>query len=171
MAQAIVEPVPGLNESKAKFVVISNVLGGIRDYDCGSWLEPEAHEDVAMAVMQHGRRSSLPRPLNRDVGRLLRIAWQTELAARVSDAYDDDMLRRVAAQTLPVQSYYAVFNAARGNDHSCWDGMPHPPGRPPGFSEPKSEVRLSELGRNTSRRSRFIDWLHIRATYHVALLL
>jgi hypothetical protein len=113
VAKAIVEPVPGLNESKAKFVVISNVLGGIRDYDCGGWLEPEAHEDVAMAVMQQGRKLNLPRPLNGDVGRLLRIAWQTELAARVSDAYDDDMLRRVAAQTLPVQSYYAVFNAAR----------------------------------------------------------
>jgi hypothetical protein len=37
----------------------------------------------------------------------------SRLAARVSDAYDDDMLRRVAAQTLPVQAYYAVFNAAR----------------------------------------------------------
>lgn len=47
------------------------------------------------------------------MGRLLRIAWQTELAARASDVYDDDMLRRVAAQTLPVQAYYAVFNAAR----------------------------------------------------------
>jgi hypothetical protein len=64
VAKAIVEPVPGLNESKAKFVVISNVLGGIRDYDCGSWLEPEAHEDVAMAVMQQGRKLNLPRPLN-----------------------------------------------------------------------------------------------------------
>jgi hypothetical protein len=113
VAKAMVEPVPVLNESKAKFVVISNVLGGIRDYDCGGWLEPETHQDMAMAVMQHGRKLNLPRSLNRDVGRLLRIAWQTELAARVSDAYDDDMLRRVAAQTLPVQSYYAVFNAAR----------------------------------------------------------
>jgi hypothetical protein len=113
VAEAIFEPVSALNESKAKFVVISNVLGGIRDYDCGGWREPEAHEDVAIAVMQHGKKLGLPRDLSRDVGRLLRIAWQTELAARVSDAYDDDMLRRVAAQTLPVQAYYAVFNAAR----------------------------------------------------------
>jgi hypothetical protein len=113
VAEAIVEPVPALNEPKARFVVMSNVLGGIRDYDCGGWLEPDAHEDVAMAVMQHRKKLSPPRPLNKDVGRLLRIAWQTELAARVSDVYDDDMLRRVAAQTLPVQAYYAVFNAAR----------------------------------------------------------
>jgi hypothetical protein len=113
VAEAIVELVPALNEPKARFVVMSNVLGGIRDYDCGGWLEPDAHEDVAMAVMQHRKKLSPPRPLNKDVGRLLRIAWQTELAARVSDVYDDDMLRRVAAQTLPVQAYYAVFNAAR----------------------------------------------------------
>jgi hypothetical protein len=111
--KAVVDPAPALTEAKAKFVVMSNVLGGIRDYDCGGWLAPEAHEDAAMEVMRHGRRLRALRPLDREVGRLLRIAWRTELAARVSDAYDDDMLRRVAAQTLPVQAYYAVFNAAR----------------------------------------------------------
>jgi hypothetical protein len=63
--------------------------------------------------MQNGKTQRVLRTLDRSVGRLLRIAWQTELAARVSDAYDDEMLRRAAAQTLPVQSYYAVFNAAR----------------------------------------------------------
>jgi hypothetical protein len=113
MVEAAVDPNPPLNESTAKFVVISNVLGGIRDYDCGGWLAPEAHDDAALAVMKHGKTLHVLRPLDRDVGRLLRIAWQTELAARVSDSYDDDMLRRVAAQTLPVQSYYAVFSAAR----------------------------------------------------------
>lgn len=114
MIKVVVDPPAlALTEAKAKFVVMSNVFGGIRDYDCGGWLEPEAHEDAAMAVMRHGRSLNILRPLDREVGRLLRIAWQTELAARVSDAYDDDMLRRVAAQTLPVQAYYAVFNAAR----------------------------------------------------------
>ena len=113
MDEAFGEPVLPLSESKAKFVVMSNVLGGIRDYDCGGWREPDAHEDVAMAVLQHGRKLNYPRHLDRSVGRLLRIAWQTELAARVSNAYDDDLLRRVSAQTLPVQAYYAVFNAAR----------------------------------------------------------
>jgi hypothetical protein len=107
VTEASVEPVPSINESKAKFVVMSNVLGGIRDYDCGGWLAPVVHEDVAMAVMQYGRKLNPPRRFNKDVRRLLRIAWQTELAARVSDVYDDDMLR-LAAQTLPVQSYYAV---------------------------------------------------------------
>jgi hypothetical protein len=113
VGEAFVESELPLNESTAKFVVISNVLGGIRDFDCGGWLAPEAHGDAALAVMKHGKILPALRPLDRNVGRLLRIAWQTELAARVTDAYDDDMLRRVAAQTLPVQSYYAVFNAAR----------------------------------------------------------
>jgi hypothetical protein len=113
MVEALVDAGSTLDESKAKFVVISNVLGGIRDYDCGGWLEPEAHDDAALAVMKYRKAAHVLRPLNRDVGRLLRIAWQTELAARVSDSYDDDLLRRVAAQTLPVQSYYAVFSAAR----------------------------------------------------------
>ena len=113
MAEAVVEPFSPIDDSKVRFVVISNVLGAIQDYDCGGWKAPDPHEDAAMAIMRHGKKLNVPRPLNKAVGRLLRIAWQTELAARVSNAYDDDMLRRVAAQTLPVQSYYAVFNAAR----------------------------------------------------------
>src|SRR5260370_6555448 len=111
--QVMVEPAPVLTEATAKFGVISNVLGGIRDYDRGGWLAPDAHEKAAVAVMQRGKAPGAPRMLDKEVRRLLRIAWQTEWEARVSDAYDDDMLRRVAAQTLPVQTYYAVFNAAR----------------------------------------------------------
>jgi len=65
------------------------VLGGIRDYVCGGWRAPDAHQDAAMAVMQHGKKLGFPRPLDRNVGRLLRIAWQTELAGRVSNAYND----------------------------------------------------------------------------------
>jgi len=53
------------------------------------------------------------RALDREASRLLRIAWHTELAARVGDEFDDPTLRRAAAQTLPVQAYYAVFSAAR----------------------------------------------------------
>jgi hypothetical protein len=113
MVDAGINSEPPLSESTAKFVVMSNVLGGIRDYDRGGWLAPDAYEDAALAVMQRGKKMHAPRPLDADVRRLLRIAWQTELAARVGEAYDDDMLRRVAAQTLPVQSYYAVFSAAR----------------------------------------------------------
>ena len=107
---------PLLSESTAKFVVMSNVLGGIRDYDRGGWLAPDAHEDAALAVMGREKKLRAPRPLDADVRRLLRIAWQTELAARVSEAYDDDMLRRVAAQTLPVAILLRGVQRSPGND-------------------------------------------------------
>jgi hypothetical protein len=114
MIETTMAPASELTEAKAKFVVMSNVLGGIRDYDRGGWLVgQDAHAKAAAAVMRSGKTLAAPRVLGKEIGRLLRIVWQTELAARVSDVYDDDMLRRVAAQTLPVQVYYAVFNAAR----------------------------------------------------------
>jgi len=79
---------------------MSNVLGGIRDYDRGGWLVgQDAYAKAAVAVMRSGKTLAPPRVLGKEIGRLLRIAWQTELAARVSDVDDDDMLRRVAAQT------------------------------------------------------------------------
>jgi hypothetical protein len=106
---------PALTEATAKFVAVSNVLGGIREYDNGGWRDdPALHNKAAAAIAKSGKPpSGQPKDLTKDAGRFLRIAWQTELAARVSDVYDDDMLRRVAAQTLPVQAYYAVFNTAR----------------------------------------------------------
>lgn len=113
MIQVVVEPISVLTEATAKFVVMSNVLGGIQEYDRGGWRGPDVHDEAAAAVMRQVKATGAPRGLDKDARRQLRIAWQTELAARVSDAYDDDMLRRVAAQTLPVQAYYAVFNAAR----------------------------------------------------------
>jgi len=51
MVEAVADPDSPLNEAKAKFVVMSNVLGGIRDYDRGGWLAPDAHDDAALAVM------------------------------------------------------------------------------------------------------------------------
>ncbi|WP_142162923.1 hypothetical protein [Cellulomonas sp. SLBN-39] len=53
------------------------------------------------------------RPISADAATLLRIAWQTELAARVGAQFDDDALRLATLPTLPVQAYYAVFNAGR----------------------------------------------------------
>ena len=79
----------------------------------GGWFGPDPHQEAAETLVRYRKGARALRPLDKEVRRLLRIAWQTELAARVSDVYDDNMLRRVAAQTLPVQAYYAVFNAAR----------------------------------------------------------
>lgn len=104
---------PDLTEPTAKFIAISNVLHGIQNHDHGRWRDADLHAKVASRVVKTGKRPGQLRPMVGDAKRCLRIAWQTELAARVSDIYDDDMLRRVAAQTLPVQAYYAVFNAAR----------------------------------------------------------
>ncbi|MEU7918074.1 hypothetical protein [Micromonospora zamorensis] len=101
-----------LTESTAKFIAVANVLAGVERYasNCGeagyTLLESEARQVAATPV--NGARELSSRVISR-----LRIAWQTELAARVGDALDDPVLRRVAAQTLPVQAYYAVFNAAR----------------------------------------------------------
>ena len=38
MVEAVADADSPLNEAKAKFIVMSNVLGGIRDYDHGGWL-------------------------------------------------------------------------------------------------------------------------------------
>lgn len=103
---------PPLDAATAKFISVSNVLGGIKRYDretlTGRGMRPKA-----AAVVVRGRKAAPVKVLERQCARQLRIAWQTELAARVSDQIDDDMVRRVSAQTLPVQAYYAVFNAAR----------------------------------------------------------
>lgn len=104
--------IPELTHSTAKFVSIANSVAGLRDYatQCAGQVSTSPYEaSVILRSVQPRSR----RPLPTDAGRYLRIAWQTELAARVGDALDDQVLRRVAAQTLPVQAYYAVFNAAR----------------------------------------------------------
>lgn len=101
-----------LTESTARFIAVANVLAGVEQYanSCRepgfTLLESEARRVAATPV--RGGRELTSRVMTR-----LRIAWQTELAARAGDALDDPVLRRVAAQTLPVQAYYAVFNAAR----------------------------------------------------------
>lgn len=100
-----------LDEATAKFTSISNVLQGIREFDRGGALMLTPYDVIATRLATRVRNPV--RTLERDATRHLRIAWQTELAARVSEQIDDPLLRRVAAQTLPVQTYYALFNAAR----------------------------------------------------------
>lgn len=102
---------PALDDATAKFVAMSNVLGGIRAFDRGGMFGKSAHKKAAAHVL--GSTTTTPKALPKDGRRLLRISWQTELAAQVIEELDDDMLRRVASQTLPVQAYYAVFSAAR----------------------------------------------------------
>lgn len=53
------------------------------------------------------------RTLDTDVARLLRISWQTELAAGFASAFNEPALKRISAQTLPINVYYAMFNMQR----------------------------------------------------------
>jgi hypothetical protein len=108
------EPLP---QPKAKFIAMGQVVAGIRDYD---WVK-SGGEDVHDA----GARQIAARPLKQHktippaAATLLRVAWQTELAARLGEQLDDPGLRLASLQTLPVQTYYAVFSAARARTHAA----------------------------------------------------
>lgn len=103
---------PELTDATATFVAMGNVLGGIQNYDNSGGYSGPCHAAAASHVLGSLKLKS-PKPVPKEAGRLLRIGWQTELAAEVVNEIDDDLLRRVSAQTLPVQAYYAVFNVAR----------------------------------------------------------
>lgn len=109
----IFELTPSVSSETARFVAVANVLHGMRSF-------ARTHcpgEGDAVAIAEASYIASKPlkcdRSFSGDAKKLLRIAWQTELAARVGEVLDDVMLRRVTAQSLPVQAYYAVFSAAR----------------------------------------------------------
>lgn len=108
----------GLGESEARFIGISNTLAGIEDYARQGQLVPDTIKGSVQKILL--RRVSRRRAVDADAVKLLRISWQTELAARALDIVSEDRddklraaLMRISAQTLPVQVYYAVFNAAR----------------------------------------------------------
>jgi len=105
-------PTP-LTGGTAKFIAIANVLSGMSRYAVEVAGSGVAVVDAEAARIARRPAKGPRRTLRPENSRLLRIAWQTELAARVGDELDDPTLRRAAAQTLPVQVYYAVFSAAR----------------------------------------------------------
>ena len=99
-----------LTASTARFVALANCVAGIRSYAL------QVHgfdyrEPFVRAI--GGSPPARQRPLAAQAGQLLRVAWQTELAARIGDVLGDSLLRRVSAQTLPVQAYYSIFNGLR----------------------------------------------------------
>ena len=100
-----------LTEEMARFMSRANCLDAIRSYTLDEHGDPP-HESIAseiVAILRTGERRSL----SPTAAGLLRIAWQTELAARFGSAFEDPALIRISAQTLPVNSYYAVFNCRR----------------------------------------------------------
>lgn len=100
-----------LTPETARFIARSNCVDGIRRFAERRYAD-RMYPSVAAHVL-HNVRVSRRRPLPLAARRLLRIAWQTEAAARVTETLDEPELRRVTAQTLPVQAYYAVFNGFR----------------------------------------------------------
>ena len=116
---SVVDP---LDANTAKFISISNIVDGIQDFAQGGSLDPNVNLASARHILS--RVSTSRRALNPSSQRLLRICWHTELAAQIlsnlptasGSAPDPELLatlRRVSSQTLPVQVYYAIFNAAR----------------------------------------------------------
>jgi hypothetical protein len=132
MASLVIQfPSSNLTQDAAKFISISNMLAGIQDYAAGGSLSPDLHSKAIEQIFQQRPLPGSIRTLDADHRRLMRIAWQTELATKVLDTVPGDtptaalqlaMLRRISSQTLPVQVYYALFNMARA--HTAVAGHP-----------------------------------------------
>lgn len=116
MRIAVVEERSELTESEARLISKSRVLGGIREYDHARAGARGTRVMGAQDIISRGRTRPTV-PLSPHATNLLRIAWQTELAARVGAQLDDDALRVATLPTLPVHAYYAVFNAGRAFTH------------------------------------------------------
>lgn len=102
---------PTLTDDVAKFMSMSHVLAGIRSFDLQQAPTGDPLVNIAVTASQRPFRRSVAIP--KDAAQLLRVSWQTELAARVGDQLDEPGLRQASLQTLPVQVYYAIFSAAR----------------------------------------------------------
>lgn len=107
----LIAAVSDLGGPEAKFIAMSRMLDGARRLDWqlsgGELFEEVVAREVAAQTPRRRRQ------LTPDAEGLLRIAWQMELTARVSEQIDDEGMRLAGLASLPVQGYYAVFNAAR----------------------------------------------------------
>jgi hypothetical protein len=107
-------PAAPLSEDAARFLVIGRCADGIRQFAADRY-GPDPHQVAAgmAAALAAATPQRSRRPLAPPAARLLRIAWQHELAARLGDAFDDATMRRAMAHNLPVNAYYALFSALR----------------------------------------------------------
>ena len=102
---------PELTDDLARIITRANCLSGIRQL---TYEHHTAVPHVSIAVETVSQFTvKNERQFDSSACRLLRVAWQTELTARLGSAFDDPALTRVAMQTLPVNTYYALFNALR----------------------------------------------------------
>jgi len=108
----LMPPSEPLSEDAARFLAIGRCADGIRQFAAEQYDTDEIAAGMAAALA-----AAMPmrdhRPLVPPAARLLRIAWQHELAARLGDVFDDPTMRRAMAHNLPGNAYYALFNARR----------------------------------------------------------
>jgi hypothetical protein len=111
---ALPEPLTG---EKAKFISMSRVVNGVREYDWSAAKGEDVREVFARQLATKPFKQR--RPIPATASQLLRVAWQTELTARLGEQLDEPGLRLATLQTLPVQAYYAIFNAGRALSHTA----------------------------------------------------
>lgn len=113
----LILPPEALTEAEAKFIAMTRVTDGIREHDWRSARGEDVREAAARQLASRPYRAR--HTITPAATKLLRVAWQTELAARLGEQLDDPGLRQATLQTLPVQTYYAVFSAGRAFTHTA----------------------------------------------------
>lgn len=111
MAALTVLEEESVTEAEAKFIAMSRVVSGMQAYDMHAAQGATFNDHLANVVAERPFKSR--RSMSKAAIAALRVAWQTELAARLGEQLDDPGLRLATLQTLPVQAYYAAFNAGR----------------------------------------------------------
>jgi hypothetical protein len=100
-----------LTSEKAGFLARANCVEAVATYLHGTYgdrYQRALIDDFAGRLKVKPRRALPP-----DAARLLRIAWQTEAAARLPNLLRDPLFQSVSVLTLPVHVYYALFNSLR----------------------------------------------------------
>jgi hypothetical protein len=108
----LIPPSDQLSEDAARFLAIGRCADGIRRFAAAQYGADGIPAGMAAALAAKMPRRNR-RPLAPPAARLLRIAWQHELAARLGDVFDDPTMRRAMAHNLPGNAYYALFSALR----------------------------------------------------------
>lgn len=85
-----------LTEEMARFLGRANSLAAIKTFTEEEHGDPP-HESIA-SELRSRLRNRQRRAVSSHAANLLRIAWQTELAARFASAIDDPALKRISAQ-------------------------------------------------------------------------
>lgn len=106
----VLAPPSRLDPDTARLVAKANCAHGIQllteEHYPGGW-------GPGLVAWIRDNVTSTPTQLSSEAAGLLRVAWQTELAARVSQFTGSVEVLRMGAHMLPVQAYYAVFNGLR----------------------------------------------------------